>query len=140
MYLTRSITDRAGKTYPMVGLIPAVVQMQSKLAALGYREVKALRDSMLLAEGETIRGHEFHYSTLTADDVDHYPYAYETKGLRGTSRDGYALPTMTAGYTHVHFASNGNAAKRFIQQCAVYRRKRRGIDGIDGNDGPQSES
>ena len=146
MYLSRSITDRAGETYPMVGLIPAAVRMQSKLAALGYREVKALRDSILLAEGETIRGHEFHYSTLIADDVDHYPFAYETKGLRGISQDGYALPTMTAGYTHVHFASNGNAAKRFIGQCAAYRRKRRGIDGNDGNDrhdgedGPQSES
>ena len=34
----------------------------------------------------------------------------------------------------MHFASNGNAAKRFIGQCAAYRRKRRGIDGNDGND------
>ncbi|AJY76924.1 cobyrinate a,c-diamide synthase [Paenibacillus beijingensis] len=121
MYLTRTITDRAGETHDMVGLIPARVKMQSKLAALGYREVRARRNGLLLQEGETIRGHEFHYSALTPDDPDGYPYAYETKGLRGVSQDGFALPTLTAGYTHVHFASNVSAARRFVEQCAAYR-------------------
>ncbi|EFM12251.1 cobyrinic acid a,c-diamide synthase [Paenibacillus curdlanolyticus YK9] len=130
MYLSRFITDRSGSKHEMVGLIPAEVQMQTKLAALGYREVKGLRDSLLLAEGETIRGHEFHYSTLIPDD-EHYPYAYETKGLRGQGKDGYGLPSLTAGYTHVHFASNVGAARRFIAQCAAYRLQRRVSNGID---------
>ncbi|WP_248930103.1 cobyrinate a,c-diamide synthase [Paenibacillus hamazuiensis] len=132
MYLTRSITDRAGVKHEMAGLIPAEVRMQPKLAALGYREVKGLRDSLLLAEGETIRGHEFHYSTLTVDisAENDFPYAYETKGLRGAGKDGYGLPTLTAGYTHVHFASNVEAARRFVRQCALYGEKRRRTDGL----------
>ncbi|KRF03340.1 cobyrinic acid a,c-diamide synthase [Paenibacillus sp. Soil766] len=126
MYLTRSITDRSGEKHEMVGLIPAEVRMESTLAALGYREVKGLRDSALLAEGETIRGHEFHYSTIAVNpDQDECPYAYETKGLRGAGKDGYALPTLTAGYTHVHFASNVEAAKRFVRHCTAYQEKRR---------------
>ncbi|MWC30615.1 cobyrinate a,c-diamide synthase [Paenibacillus sp. MMS18-CY102] len=129
MYLSRSITDRAGIKHEMVGLIPAEVRMQAKLAALGYREVKGLRDSLLLAEGETIRGHEFHYSTLCPDH-ENYPYAYETKGLRGTGQDGYGLPSLTAGYSHVHFASNIGAVRRFIAQCAAYRIKRSVSNGI----------
>ncbi|TBL78281.1 cobyrinate a,c-diamide synthase [Paenibacillus thalictri] len=133
MYLTRSITDRAGQVHPMVGLIPAEVRMQIKLAALGYREVKAARNNLLLAEGESIRGHEFHYSTL-APAVDDYPYAYETKGLRGAGWDGYCAGSVTAGYTHMHFASNQGAAKRFVDRCAEYgQARRRSTDGRTGN-------
>ncbi|MEB3102064.1 cobyrinate a,c-diamide synthase [Ferviditalea candida] len=128
MYLTRSITDRSGVAHDMVGLIPAHVCMQTKLAALGYREVKAVRDNLLLAEGETMRGHEFHYSVLTAE-TDEYPHAYETKGLRGAGYDGYCDFAVTAGYTHVHFASNVNAVRRFIDRCAAYGRTRRGSNG-----------
>ncbi|WP_127529382.1 cobyrinate a,c-diamide synthase [Paenibacillus kobensis] len=129
MYLSRSITDRNGIRHEMAGLIPAEVRMQPKLAALGYREVTGMRDSLLLAEGETIRGHEFHYSTLTAD-LEDYPHAYETKGLRGSGKDGYGTPSITAGYTHVHFASNIGVARRFIAQCAAYHEIRKVTDGI----------
>lgn len=78
MYLTRSITDRAGITHAMVGLIAADVAMQDKLAALGYREATALRDCLLMEEGEVIRGHEFHYSKLTTDR-ENYPLFMKQK-------------------------------------------------------------
>lgn len=123
MYLSRSITDREGKVHAMAGIIPADVVMQKKLAALGYREATALEDCLLLNKGETIRGHEFHYSKIIPEQED-YPHAYETKGLRGTGRDGYAQANVMAGYTHLHFASNPNAAERFIAQCSEYRRKK----------------
>jgi cobyrinic acid a,c-diamide synthase len=128
MYLTRSITDRAGKTHSMAGLIPAKVKMQSKLAALGYREAKALTDCLLMEEGEVVRGHEFHYSSLTKDD-ENYPHVYETKGLRGAGREGYCLGNLMAGYTHVHFASNPKVVDRFIARCMEYRLKRGEIHG-----------
>lgn len=123
MYLTRSITDREGARHEMVGVIPAEVKMQNKLAALGYREARALGDCILMERDEIIRGHEFHYSTLTAERDD-YPYVYETKGLRGAGREGYFTENIMAGYTHVHFASNPKAADRFIAGCGNYRRKR----------------
>ncbi|MDT3428924.1 cobyrinic acid a,c-diamide synthase [Paenibacillus forsythiae] len=123
MYLTRSITDRAGETHAMAGLIPADVVMQEKLAALGYREVTALRDCLLMETGEAIRGHEFHYSRLTADG-EPYPYVYQTKGLRGSGFEGYHSENLMAGYTHLHFASNPKVAERFIERCLEYSRKR----------------
>ena len=39
MFLTEQIVDTTGNEYPMVGIIPGKVTMQTKLAALGYREV-----------------------------------------------------------------------------------------------------
>lgn len=128
MFLTRSITDGRGETYPMVGLIPASIRMQEKLAALGYREVKAKEDCLLLHAEESVRGHEFHYSTVEYDS-ELIPYAYQVSGLRGEKMEGYRTATLLAGYTHLHFASNPAVVHRFIDTCAMYRdrsRSRRG--------------
>ncbi len=49
----------------MAGVIPAVAEMSPKLT-LGYRELEALADSPLAVAGQRLRGHEFHYSTITS--------------------------------------------------------------------------
>lgn len=116
MYLCRSLTDRQGIRYPMVGIIPADVTMQDRLAALGYREARALHAALFLNEAEVMRGHEFHYSTSTYDD-GYSAHAYEVTGLRGTRQEGFATPTLLAGYTHLHFASNPAALKRWVALC-----------------------
>ncbi|MCF8566646.1 cobyrinate a,c-diamide synthase [Alicyclobacillus tolerans] len=121
MYLTDTLTDRQGETYQMAGLIPACVAMQSKRAALGYREITACQDSLLLCAGERARGHEFHYSTATYAQPDDWPYAYEAVGLRGTKLEGYAKRNLLAGYTHLHFASNPRMVERFIAACRLYK-------------------
>ncbi|CAM3937807.1 cobyrinate a,c-diamide synthase [Alicyclobacillus pomorum] len=121
MYLTESLTDKQGETHPMAGIVPASVAMQSRLAALGYREVTAIRDTLLLREGEHARGHEFHYSTASYHNPEHWPYAYETEGLRGRKLEGYAQANVLAGYTHLHFASNPRIAERFVVACKQYK-------------------
>jgi cobyrinic acid a,c-diamide synthase len=121
MVLAETLTDREGRTYTMAGIIPAQVQMQKKRAALGYREASAVQDSFLLKQGEVLRGHEFHYSTMTYRDEQLIPYAYETKGLRGSKQEGYALGNIVAGYTHVHLGSDPQAAQRWVEHCRLYR-------------------
>lgn len=124
MYLSQAIIDRAGLSHPMVGVIPAIVQMKDRLAALGYREVQAVTDTLLLKKGETARGHEFHYSTLTVQSEE-YPYAYESTGRRGKQQEGYARGNLLAGYTHLHFASNPTMVKRWMDACQQYKLRRR---------------
>jgi cobyrinic acid a,c-diamide synthase len=121
MYLTESLTDRQGETYPMAGIVPASITMQSRLAALGYREVTAVRDTPLLLAGERARGHEFHYSKATYQEPENWSYAYKTVGRRGTQLEGYAQANVLAGYTHLHFASNPRIAERFVAACKLYR-------------------
>lgn len=128
MFLTESITDRQGRTFPMVGLIPARVRMQDRLAALGYREVTALTDSLLLPAGHRARGHEFHYSVSEVhgeQDGRACAPAYEVHGRFGQKKDGCVQGNLLAGYVHLHFGSNPDAAKRFIAACNAYRAKRR---------------
>ncbi|MFX4303222.1 cobyrinate a,c-diamide synthase [Alicyclobacillus tolerans] len=122
MYLTGSIKDRQGAVYDMTGAIPASVEMQPKLAALGYREVTALQDTLLLSAGEHARGHEFHYSTIKLDINEQWPFAYESSGMRGKKTEGYAKGNLLAAYTHLHFASNPRMVERFITACRRYRK------------------
>lgn len=120
MYLTEAIVTTSGESYPMAGIIPGKVTMQKKLAALGYREVRGAADNFLIGPDDTAKGHEFHYSTYAADDV--LPYAYETKGLRGSKQEGYASGNLVAGYTHLHFASNPVLVERWIGRCQEVQR------------------
>ena len=121
MLLARELTDRAGETHPMAGIVPARVTMQPRLAGLGYREVTARRDTALLRAGESARGHEFHYSTAVYDDAQAVPSAYDSVGLRGAGVEGYAAGNVVASYTHLHFASNPAMVERFIAACAAFR-------------------
>ncbi|PTX55138.1 cobyrinic acid a,c-diamide synthase [Melghirimyces profundicolus] len=124
MYLCREIVDSEGHRYPMAGVIPAEVRMQSRLTALGYREVQALTDSPLLKKGEKARGHQFRYSTLTPITRP-FPHAYNCEGgWAGPEREGYVRANLIAGYTHLHFASNPAMAERWVNRCRQYRRKR----------------
>ncbi|MFC0471935.1 cobyrinate a,c-diamide synthase [Halalkalibacter kiskunsagensis] len=122
MYLTDSIETTEKMKYPMVGIIPGKVQMQSKLAALGYREISGQNKNFLL-ENQIARGHEFHYSSFhpTQEDI---PYAYETKGMRGTKKEGYVTHNLVAGYTHFHFASCLAMVENWIEKCIESKHSR----------------
>ena len=54
MVLTEGLTDSAGHTWPMAGLLPGLTKMSGKLAALGYRHATALRPNLLANPGESL--------------------------------------------------------------------------------------
>lgn len=126
MYLARQIEDFDGQAYDMAGVIPAVCKMQSKLETVGYVEAKALADNVLCAGGESLRGHEFHFSRMLPDGgEENFPWAFAFKKMRtgAVYQGGYAAGNVLASYLHMHFAGNRPAAKCFIERCAGYRAK-----------------
>jgi cobyrinic acid a,c-diamide synthase len=93
----------------MVGAIPGRISMTDRLQSFGYAEATALVDTPLLQAGETVRGHEFHYSTW-----DGPANAYRVQ-KRGKERvEGYASGNILASYVHVHFASRPSLARRLV--------------------------
>ncbi|WHZ01160.1 cobyrinate a,c-diamide synthase [Neobacillus sp. YX16] len=119
MYLTEFIETTDKKKFEMAGVIPGSVHMQTKLAALGYREITGQNANFIL-EDMSARGHEFHYSTFQALEED-VPYAYETIGMRGVNKEGYLLHNLAAGYTHFHFASCPEMVENWIKKCLENR-------------------
>lgn len=122
MYLTNSIKTNEGIVYPMIGAIDGKVEMQEKLAALGYREVFGTEGNFLLGEGEEAKGHEFHYSKY--DGVKE-PYAFEVKSRFGQKNDGVMTDSLVASYVHLHFASNPKLVNNWIDACKTYQENKR---------------
>jgi cobyrinic acid a,c-diamide synthase len=126
MYLTQAIVDSDGREYQMAGLFPTRVRMQKQLAAIAYVEVEAPEDALWLRAGQRLRGHEFHYSTIDAMPPRDGKQALVRRCLRlragdKTRDDGYAIGSVLAGYSHLHFRSSPDFASGFINACLLYR-------------------
>lgn len=118
MYLTERIVDQDGAGHEMVGLLPGGSVMTRRLT-LGYREAQAAQDTLLLRVGETIRGHEFHYSEW-ADRPAGAPWAYEIQPRADGAEarlEGFADGGLLASYVHLHFAARPELATRFVRAC-----------------------
>jgi cobyrinic acid a,c-diamide synthase len=114
MYLQDALIDADGRRHRMAGLVPGVSTLASKRLTLGYREARARQDNPIARAGQTIRGHEFHWSVC--ESPPDKLAAWEI--LDGTGRvEGYASGTVLASYVHVHFASDPGLAPRFVAAC-----------------------
>jgi len=124
MYLCRDISTLSGEVYPGVGLVPARVKMGNRLAALGYVRASITKPNLLGEPGTELRGHEFHWSTVSQLPPDGYPY--RLTGGRGQEGrpEGYAEGNLLASYVHLHFRYNSSAARSFLTRCRLYREKR----------------
>ncbi|MBI4497764.1 MAG: cobyrinate a,c-diamide synthase [Chloroflexi bacterium] len=114
MYLCEAISDFEGRSYPMVGVVPGRCAMQRRRVGLGYREVEARRDTLLLSAGSRVRGHEFHWSVLEGA-LPQEDMAYDVLG-EGRD-DGFAQGNILASYIHLHFGADPDLAKRFVAAC-----------------------
>jgi cobyrinic acid a,c-diamide synthase len=95
----------------MVGSVDAEGAMTQRLT-LGYRAATCRTTTPVGRAGTVLRGHEFHYSTLTpAGD------ALDLRGVSGAGVGGFATPTLLASYLHVHLAGQPQLAEAFVR-CA----------------------
>lgn len=126
MYLCKELSDQNGKRYPMVGCFPFTARMYSRLKALGYREVTLTQDTVIGPSGQTIRGHEFHYSELNKIKVD-ADRVYRMTDRAGVDKapEGYYANRTLGSYTHLHFGSQPQIANHFVDACTGYRDERK---------------
>ncbi|MHB1557044.1 MAG: cobyrinate a,c-diamide synthase [Isosphaeraceae bacterium] len=123
MYLTGSIVDQDGHEHPMIGLLPGRSSMTGRLT-LGYREATAACDSWLFRAGESIRGHEFHYSSWTGrgDDLPAALILDDRRVPGGPTPEGACVGSLWASYVHLHFGSRPELAARFVDACRAAAR------------------
>jgi cobyrinic acid a,c-diamide synthase len=118
MYLTQAIVDLDGREHRMAGLLPGR-SVISKRLTLGYRLARAAGPSWLFADGETVRGHEFHYSQWEGRPAD-LPPAYTllpSSGMGASWADGACVGNLLASYVHLNFWAKPELAERFVAAC-----------------------
>jgi cobyrinic acid a,c-diamide synthase len=99
--------------------------MFPRLKALGYREITLTGDTVIGNQGLTIRGHEFHYSELDRGTQE-IKRAYRISDRLGLDKppDGYLVNRTLGSYNHLHFGSQPEAAKHFVENCLTYQHQK----------------
>jgi cobyrinic acid a,c-diamide synthase len=112
MYLSQSITDLAGETWPMAEILPTHTIMEKRLT-LGYRQAIPYANNPLLSANTTIWGHEFHRSQLQT--LSSSPL-YQLRDLyRNQYQEGWKVGSVYASYLHLHWGNLPHFPKKFIQ-------------------------
>jgi cobyrinic acid a,c-diamide synthase len=70
MVLGQGIEDATGQRHEMAGLLSHATSFAKRKLHLGYRQARLLADGPLGAAGRRLRGHEFHYASVTDPGSD----------------------------------------------------------------------
>ena len=112
MALAESLTTTEGESYAMAGVLPADVTMRERYQALDHVELRARGDTLTASAGETLRGHEFHYSEADVAGDARFAFDVERGGGITGDRDGLTEYDTLGTYAHVHAEST--AFDRFL--------------------------
>ncbi|MEM9134994.1 MAG: cobyrinate a,c-diamide synthase [Actinomycetota bacterium] len=110
LWLAGSLDGRA-----MAGVLSAEARMTERLT-LGYRHATATVANPLVAAGDEVRGHEFHYSTIEPGGE-----ALILRSRFAERAEGFASPTLLATYLHQHLGARPDRAVRFVDTCRAAR-------------------
>ncbi len=122
MYLCENIRGFDGTSMPMVGVVPADCVMQDKLQKVGYVTATALQDTILIPTDHSVRGHEFHFSTMEPH-IEEFPWAFHLEGgwKAQSYNGGYATKNVLASYLHLNFTGIDEGARHFVDTCRAYK-------------------
>ncbi len=70
MVMGEGLEDASGAMHAMLGLLSHCTSFAHRRMNLGYRQARLLADGPLGQRDEVIRGHEFHYATVTSPGRD----------------------------------------------------------------------
>jgi cobyrinic acid a,c-diamide synthase len=100
--------------------------LEKKPQGHGYTVLEVCRPNPFFAQGERIKGHEFHYSKANILKKEELKFAFRM--LRGEgifeSWDGVTKKNTLATYTHIHALGNSRWADSFVRSALYYSRSK----------------
>ena len=110
IYLTNRLNLLDGNSGDFCGLIDVEISMRNRLniGRFGYINIET-------ENGIYTKGHEFHYSEISADNEKDKFYKIEKNNGRKWSC-GYRKKSLLAGYPHISFYSNIEFFKYLIEE------------------------
>lgn len=103
LYLLEELTDAAGRTAPMSGLLPGRAWMRSRLTALGLQCANY--------PAGALRGHTFHHSQA---EVALSPWFHCERARGGAGEAVYRQGGVVAGYQHHYFPASPEATAQLF--------------------------
>lgn len=117
MYLMDSFTNKEGKAYSLVGAIEGNSFMTDSLKRFGYITLTSQNNNLMSDIGESINGHEFHYSESNNTGESFLAVKPESdKSWNAIIAD----ETKFMGYPHINFLGNIKFAENFVKKSNEY--------------------
>ncbi len=96
LYLLDTLTNSAGQTKPMLGLLPGHATLSKRITALGMQSIAGVHGEM--------RGHTFHYSHVETPLTPALVARYAQSDAQGEAM--YRVGAVVASYLHGYWPSN----------------------------------
>jgi len=124
MYLCEGLHLENG-WHAMAGVFPVSTRLCARPQGLGYVEALVEAENPFHSFGQTITGHEFHYSACAEPSrpLDMPPLALKMLRGRGmlNGRDGLLKNRTFAAYSHIHALGVPGWAESFVRAAQDYR-------------------
>ena len=128
MILGDLIKDENGNNYKMSGILP--FKSKKSNLSVGYRYIKGLKDTPIIKQNQSMRGHEFHYweveSSSSDFDLKKTEYQsqlsspWEIKSWETEFKnEGWSDNKLHASWIHLHLPTCPEAAKNFVNATQV---------------------
>jgi cobyrinic acid a,c-diamide synthase len=115
-----------GKQYDLAGVLPVAFAFDPKPQGHGYVVLDTVEDNPFFSVGQTLRGHEFHYTSMQTSTGREPAFAFRVRRGHGFDgeRDGLCHHNVLACYTHVHALGTEQWAPSVVQAARRYNHAR----------------
>jgi cobyrinic acid a,c-diamide synthase len=115
-----------GEVFDLAGVLPVEYGFQAKPRGHGYTVLEAIRENPFYDVGETLRGHEFHYTFMRSGDEEgpgEWDFAFRLhRGYGFDGRhDGLCKGNVLACYTHIHALGMPGWAPSLVRAAERFR-------------------
>ena len=124
LYLTKSIRNFEGETFPMVGVFSGKAEMDWRMQALDSTVMETVKDNLLSSRGAVIHGNDFRFSRVV-DIPEDARFAYRMKigkGINGKN-EGMMEHNTLAVLGQIYFAFDTKIAETFVKHSETYQHK-----------------
>ena len=97
MVLGDALIDADGTAHKMAGLLPVITSFKTRKLSLGYRQLSSLNGPW----AGRLRGHEFHYSTITKQTSGSPLFAARDAAGNNLGNIGQRVGNVMGSYAHV---------------------------------------
>ncbi|NNM06062.1 MAG: cobyrinate a,c-diamide synthase [Gemmatimonadetes bacterium] len=112
-----------GESYALAGVIPVEYGFQAKPRGHGYTVLETVAENPFFQVGETLRGHEFHYTYMVSKPPEGLEFAFKMHrgfGFDGT-HDGLRIGNVLASYTHLHALGTPGWAPALVKAARRFK-------------------
>lgn len=111
------------REYPMCGILPIKFGLSNQPQGHGYTMVEVINENPFYKAGESLRGHEFRYSSVLEIDYQNHEMAFKMERGKGIldKKDGFFKHNTFGTYTHIHALGTHSWAPSLIKMAKAYK-------------------